>query len=46
MATPGQLVKAMADTLGISKATVTQYDRVLARRDSAQGAVGERALPG
>ena len=32
MATPGQLVKAMADTLGISKATVTQYDRVLAEK--------------
>jgi hypothetical protein len=30
MATPGQLVQVMADTLGISKATVTQYDRVLA----------------
>jgi hypothetical protein len=30
MATPGQLVQVMADVLGISKATVTQYDRVLA----------------
>jgi hypothetical protein len=30
MVTPGQLVKAMADALGISAATVTQYDRVLA----------------
>jgi hypothetical protein len=30
MATPGQLVQIMADVLGISKATVTQYDRVLA----------------
>jgi hypothetical protein len=30
MATPGQLVKAMADALGISAATVGQYDRVLA----------------
>src|SRR5262249_31320481 len=29
MATPGQLVQAMADALGISKATVFQYDRVL-----------------
>jgi hypothetical protein len=29
MATPGQLVEAMADALGISKATVFQYDRVL-----------------
>ena len=32
MATPGQLVQVMADTLGISKATVTQYDRVLAEK--------------
>jgi hypothetical protein len=30
MATPGRLAQVMADTLGISKATVTQYDRVLA----------------
>jgi hypothetical protein len=30
MATPGQLVKAMANALGISAATVAQYDRVLA----------------
>jgi hypothetical protein len=30
MATPGQLVKAMAATLGLSEATVGQYDRVLA----------------
>ena len=30
MATPGQLVQAMADALGIAKATVVQYDRVLA----------------
>jgi hypothetical protein len=30
MATPGRLVQVMADTLGVSKATVTQYDRVLA----------------
>jgi hypothetical protein len=30
MATPGQLVEAMADCLGISAATVTQYDRMLA----------------
>jgi hypothetical protein len=30
MATPGQLVQVMADALGISKATVIQYDRVLA----------------
>ena len=30
MATPGQLVQVMADLLGIPKATVTQYDRVLA----------------
>ena len=30
MATPGQLVQVMADVLGISKATVVQYDRVLA----------------
>lgn len=30
MATPGQLVQVMADVLGISKATVIQYDRVLA----------------
>jgi hypothetical protein len=30
MATPGQLVQVMADVLGISSATVTQYDRVLA----------------
>jgi hypothetical protein len=29
MATPGQLVQVMADVLGISKATVIQYDRVL-----------------
>lgn len=32
MATPGQLVQVMADSLGISKATVTQYDRVLAEK--------------
>jgi hypothetical protein len=32
MATPGRLVQVMADTLGISKATVTQYDRVLAEK--------------
>lgn len=32
MATPGQLVQVMADTLGISKATVTQYDRMLAEK--------------
>ena len=30
MATPGELVQVMAEVLGISKATVTQYDRVLA----------------
>jgi len=30
MATPGQLVQVMADVLGISKATVVQYDRGLA----------------
>ena len=30
MATPGQLVEVMADALGISKATVVLYDRVLA----------------
>src|SRR5262245_25400553 len=30
MATPGQLVHEMADVLGMSEATVTQYDRVLA----------------
>src|SRR6516225_8593497 len=30
MATPGQLVQEMADVLGMSKATVTQYDRMLA----------------
>ena len=30
MASPGQLVQVMADVLGLSKATVTQYDRVLA----------------
>jgi hypothetical protein len=30
MATPGQLVQAMATALGISVATVTQYDRQLA----------------
>lgn len=30
MAFPGQLVQVMADVLGISKATVVQYDRVLA----------------
>jgi hypothetical protein len=30
MATPGQLVQVMADTLGISKPTVIQYDRLLA----------------
>jgi hypothetical protein len=30
MSTPGQLVEVMADVLGISKATVTQYDRALA----------------
>jgi len=29
MATPGQLVQVMANVLGISKATVVQYDRVL-----------------
>jgi hypothetical protein len=29
MATPGQLVQVMADALGISKATVFQYDRQL-----------------
>ena len=29
MATPGQLVQVMADALGMSKATVFQYDRVL-----------------
>ena len=29
MATPGMLVQVMADTLGISAPTVTQYDRVL-----------------
>jgi hypothetical protein len=29
MATPGQLVQVMADALGISRATVFQYDRVL-----------------
>jgi hypothetical protein len=29
MATPGELVRVMADVLGISKATVVQYDRVL-----------------
>jgi hypothetical protein len=32
MATPGQLVQVMTDTLGVSKATVTQYDRVLAEK--------------
>ena len=32
MATPGQLVQVMADILGIPKATVTQYDRVLAEK--------------
>jgi hypothetical protein len=30
MATPGQLVQVTADVLGISRATVTVYDRVLA----------------
>jgi len=30
MATPGQLVQVMADALGVPKATVVQYDRVLA----------------
>jgi hypothetical protein len=30
MASPGQLVQVMADVLGISKGTVTQFDRVLA----------------
>jgi len=30
MATPGQLVRVMADVLGISKPTVVQYDRALA----------------
>jgi hypothetical protein len=30
MATPGELVKTMAEVLGISVATVTQYDRQLA----------------
>ena len=30
MATPGQLVQVMANVLGIAKATVVQYDRVLA----------------
>ena len=30
MATPGQLVKAMAEVLGVPAATVSQYDRVLA----------------
>jgi hypothetical protein len=30
MASPGQLVQVMADALGISRAAVTQYDRVLA----------------
>ena len=29
MATPGQLVQVMSDVLGISKATVIPYDRVL-----------------
>lgn len=29
MATPGELVEVMADTLGINPATVTLYDRVL-----------------
>jgi hypothetical protein len=29
MATPGQLVQVMADALGVSRATVFQYDRVL-----------------
>ena len=29
MATPGQLVQVMADVLGIARATVFQYDRVL-----------------
>jgi hypothetical protein len=29
MATPGQLVQVTADVLGLSKATVVQYDRVL-----------------
>jgi hypothetical protein len=29
MATPGQLVQVMAGVLGISQATITQYDRVL-----------------
>ena len=32
MATPGQLVEVMAHVLGISKATVIQYDRVLAEK--------------
>ena len=30
MATPGQLVQAMAHVLGVSAATISQYDRVLA----------------
>ena len=30
MATPGQLVEALGEVLGISPASVTQYDRVLA----------------
>ena len=39
MATPGQLVEVMAHVLGISKATVIQYDRVLAEKGLRQRAV-------
>lgn len=42
MATPGQLVKAMAETLGIPVATVTQYDRALA--ESGLRSKGGRGL--
>jgi len=50
MATPGQLVQVMAGVLGISKATVTQYDRVLAenglRSKSGRGTSAAKVTSG
>ena len=50
MAFPGQLVQVMADVLGVSRATVVQYDRVLAenglRSKHGRGTSAARVTPG
>jgi hypothetical protein len=50
MTTPGQLVQAMADALGVPASTVTQYDRVLAenglRSKGGRGLSAARVTPG